>query len=259
MSPDSASCSTRCGQRRVREAAPARRRSARRRDLGRRVGVGLLAAAAPHLAVLEHRASRRPGRPSRGRCRCRPWSRRASAATRGPGSAGSARPRRRSSAASAGERPSRRSRSAPRRLRHLVDGRRGDHQDAEQRTAARAAAPRRTACAAGRAAGSPPRSPRPHPPAGGRWRRRARAAGCRWRCGRCRGRRRPGPPSRRPDGRRGRCARGRACCASRSAPASAAPATRPCRPTRRRRCARSPSPCRAAATRRRPRRRRPAR
>ena len=114
--------------------------------------------------------------------------------------------------------------------RHLVERRRGDDQDAEegeqrqqrhhdelraeqveQQARRRRTRPHRRRCA-------------------GRWCRRARAAGCRPRCGRCRGRRRTARTSRSPGGRPGRCARGRASCASRRS-SSASGTRKPTLPT----------------------------
>ena len=142
-------------------------------------------------------------------------TRRASAASRGPGSAASARPRRRLPRASARRAAEQAVAQGAEAVRHLVDGRRGDHEDAEhaQQREQRHHDVRRAQQVEQQARHHEAR--RPHRPAGGRWRRRARAAGCRWRCGRCRARRRRGRPSRRPGVRPDRCARGRACCASR--------------------------------------------
>ena len=153
-------------------------------------------------------------------------------------------------------RPRSRSRNAGQLHRHLVDRRRGDHQDPEGREqqeqrhddvrrAEQVEQEARDDVPDGAAAGLR-----------GRWRRRRPAAGCRRRCGRRRAHRSRAPPSRRPDGRPGRWSRGRAGCASRSRPASAGRASRPCRTSRPRPCGSPPSGRRAAATRRRRRRRR---
>ena len=131
-------------------------------SLGLRPG---LAAPLPQLALARAPASRRPGRPSRGRCR-RPRPRRvrigwvsvALVRLLGRGAA---------------EQPVAQ-RAEP--GRHLVDRRRGDDQERRTARAAPAPAPRRTPSAAGPAAGWRPRSRSRRRRTGGRWRRRA--AGC---------------------------------------------------------------------------------
>ena len=173
----------------------------------RRSGCALLAALLD-LAVLEHRASRTPGRPSRGRCRRRAERpRRVRIGWVGSPSSSSASGR----CGRAAGRGARRS-----RVGHLVDRRRGDDQHAEERRAAPAAAPRRTACASGRAAGWRRRSrPRRRRLAGGSV---SPLTGCGLPLAMCTMPSTPKAqrgPADRPGGRPGRCGRGRAGCASR--------------------------------------------
>ena len=66
--------------------------------------------------------------------------------------------------------------------------------------------------------------------------RPAPGSASRWRCARCRARRRAARPSRSPGGRPGRCARGRAGCARPRSTAAAARTRRAGRPSRPRRC-----------------------
>ena len=134
-------------------------------------------------------------------------------------------------------RPSSRSRSSASLDGHLVDRRRGDHQHTEERRAAPAAGPRRTAYASGRAAG---------------WRRRSRPRRRRSRRGSVSPLTGCGLPLRDVDDAEHAEAEGgpaddlatggsvadsgRACCASRPGPARGAGTSRPCRPSRPRWC-----------------------
>ena len=162
MSPDRASCSTRCG---IGVCGGGSRSTLRRRtdrawarSAGRPSSAGSrLATPLPQLALGRAPASRRRGRPSRGRRRRR-------RARAGCASAGS---RRRPGRRSAGVRPSSRSRQRGQPGRHLVDRRRGDDQDAEDGEQHQQRHHDVRPSAAGRAAGWTRRS---------RWRRRRTGA-----------------------------------------------------------------------------------
>ena len=243
MSPDSASCSTRggsgvCGGGSRSVALPPARRRPRPGDRGRRVEI---------VATVDRSSA---ARPSCGACAARGRSRTglsyAGSPISGSMSSSSIAPRRVRTGwvglASSSVLGGRRAAEQPvaelgQPGRHLVDGRRGDDQDAEEREqhqqrhhdVRRAQQVEQQAGddEADRAAGL----------AAGRWRRRAPAAGCRWRCARCRARRsaKRGPAD--------HLAAGRAVVlgVAHVAPADedqrpAARTSRPCRPSRRRPC-----------------------
>ena len=227
MSPESASCSTRSGS----GVCGGGSRSAGRGLLDHRRGpvrlrglgvVRALAAAAPALAVLQHRAV--VGRVAHQRVDL--------AGDIEVGTPAAARrPLRRGLVrrlvAVAAQRPVA-GRGQPRG--HLVERGGGDDQHAEEARAAPAAAPRRTACAAGRGGARRRRSRSRRRPRAAVRRRRGPAAGCPWRCGRCRAPRRPSaaqPTTWRPAGPL--CSGSRRLRQPTTTQRSAAPASRPCR------------------------------